>query len=78
MFTNDASGINMARFSLEEQQLYGRARLGIMKINEELFSEEFTGTLGADIRDYASAVVGQQRTNTGRSWRAHHQFSLTH
>lgn len=62
---NVSNGGNyVARFSLEEQQLYGSARLGIKKINEELFSEEFSGTLGADIWDYAGAVVGQNNVPT--------------
>lgn len=56
---NVSSGGNfVARFTLEEQYLYGSARLGMHQVKEELFFEEIAGTIGSDFWDYSGSRTG--------------------
>lgn len=74
-YVRDAAGIVMAtyqadieesspgdytvHFVLEEQHIYSAKRLGTRKADLELYSEDFTGTLGTDLWDYTGTTTGQ-------------------
>lgn len=68
-------------FTLEEQHLFGSARLGILKRSVVLYEEQFTGTLSTDLFDYTvtsqtSLTTATVNTQTAQLIRGEARFEL--